>query len=201
MTIRSLVLFCLVLIPPCVFHGHRIRRRRAANADAGTAREPPEFGTMPARFKAENLDLEAEVSAVAGALAGIAHAHFVRIRLAISPDSAVRMDAFALRAALRGMIHAAVVAAPGGQVLVTAMALGTQMHVRIVDDGARTDQRLREGVAREAGSMIALQGGSIAVEAREGQGTMVTVMLPVPGSASGAALSPANAAVKARQEA
>jgi hypothetical protein len=53
------------------------------------------------------------------------------------------------------------------------------MHLRVLDDGANADCQSREGLTREAGSLIALQGGSIAVETFAGCGTAVTIHLPL----------------------
>jgi signal transduction histidine kinase len=95
----------------------------------------------------------------------------------------VHVDPGALRKALRETMLIAIRAAPGGQVLVTALTLGSQLHIRITDDGLGADQRDREMLTRSAEASIALQGGSIAVEVRPGHGTMVTVRLPLPGKA------------------
>ncbi len=74
----------------------------------------------------------------------------------------------------------AINAAPGGEVLVTAATLGSQLHIRITDDSPETDQPGREIALRQTGALIALQGGSIVVEVRTGRGTTVTIRLPVP---------------------
>ena len=59
--------------------------------------------------------------------------------------------------------------------LVTAHVLREQVHIRIIDDGTSADQRSRESRLREPGDLIALHGGSLAVEARPGRGTAVTI--------------------------
>jgi signal transduction histidine kinase len=74
----------------------------------------------------------------------------------------------------------AINAAPGGEVLVTAATLGSQLQIRITDDSPETDQLGREITLRQTGALIALQGGSIAVEAQKGRGTTVAIRLPVP---------------------
>jgi len=77
-----------------------------------------------------------------------------------------RVDPNALKVALRLTLLNAINATPSGQVLVTGTALGGQLHIRVTDDGACANQRDREGLARAAEQWFALQGGSIAVEAR-----------------------------------
>jgi signal transduction histidine kinase len=85
--------------------------------------------------------------------------------------------------ALRQTMLTAIHAAAGGQVLVTAMALGSQLHIRVTDDGPGADQLNREALTREAQTLIALQGGSVVVEARPGKGTTVSIRLPLPSTA------------------
>jgi signal transduction histidine kinase len=78
---------------------------------------------------------------------------------------------------LRELVATAIYESPGGQVLVSVLPLGSEMHIAVTDDGRGADQRLRETMARGAEQLIALQGGRIAVEARA-QGTTVTVRMP-----------------------
>jgi hypothetical protein len=137
-------------------------------------------GLTRARFAAETLDIEREVR---NAVDDLASQHAVRLDMAVHQGSTVRIDPVILRTALRSLIDAAIRSATPGQVLITALTLGSQMHIRIVDDGADADQVSREIEAREPGELIALQGGSLAVEARPGQGTAVTIRLPIPGGA------------------
>ena len=133
------------------------------------------------RSRAETLDVEQEVRAAADSAADLACAHSVRTRLAVAPGTTARVDPIALRTALRAVIEQAIRTAVGGQVLITAAALGPQIHIRVTDDAADADQRSREAGTREASSLIALQGGSIAIEAAQGRGTTVTIRLPLPG--------------------
>jgi hypothetical protein len=139
-------------------------------------------GPRRGRFAAETLELEPEVRAAADSIAGLARENSVRLELAVDPRTTVRVDPIVLGTVLRSLIGTAARSTFSGQVLVTAVTLGTQMHIRIVDDGRGADQTSREIDAREAGEMIALQGGSVAVEVKSGQGTTVTIRLPLPGS-------------------
>jgi signal transduction histidine kinase len=139
-----------------------------------------EFPPARVSFAAETLDVEPAVRAAADALLPLAHANSVQMQLAVSQLIKVRVDPDALRFALRATIHTAIRATPGGQVLVTAVVNGGRLHIRIVDDGTGADQNSRESLAREASDLIALQGGSIMIEARRGRGTTVTMRLPLP---------------------
>ena len=84
---------------------------------------------------------------------------------------------------LRSVLRAGIHATPGGQVLVSASAIGNEVAIKVLDDGATPDQRLRESMIREAQSLVALQGGALVVEARTGQGMVVTIRFPVPRAA------------------
>jgi hypothetical protein len=139
-------------------------------------------------FQATALDLEPEVRAAADAMAPLARARGVKVDLSVSPGSAVHMDRAALRTVLRAMLLVAIDSTQRGQVLITAARLGAQMHIRVIDDGARADRASRERQLRDAGALVALQGGSIAVEAHAGRGTAMTASLPMP---AGAAWEPA----------
>lgn len=134
----------------------------------------------PGRFKARPLELAPVVRAVVDGIVPLAREHAVRIDLAVGADMRVHADPNALRMALREMVLTAVRASACGQVVITAAAIGAQMNVRVTDDGRGADQKARESLARGAGELAALQGGSVAVEARPGRGTTVTLRLPLP---------------------
>lgn len=133
------------------------------------------------RFEAETVDLESALWETATALGSVARAHWVKIDVAVHAGMTVCVDPSALRIALREAMLSAIRRAAGGQVLVTAANLGSQLHIRVIDDGLGADQQGREMLMRGAEASIALQGGSIAVEARPGRGTTVVVRLPLPG--------------------
>ena len=141
----------------------------------------PETVDFTNGFQATTVDLAAAILATAVALEPLARAHWVRFDLAIAPETNVRVDRNALGMALRETMTTAVRATPGGRVVITAASLGSQMHVRIADDGWGDDQWTREASVRDASASIALQGGSVSVQATSGRGTTVTVRLAMPG--------------------
>ena len=63
------------------------------------------------------------------------------------------------------------------------MPLGTELNIAVTDDARNVDLATRESMARDAGDLIAMQGGRMAIEARAGFGTTVTVRLPLPAEA------------------
>ncbi len=142
----------------------------------------PSAGLDPAvpRFSAEVIDVEAALREAATAVISPARVHRVRIDLAVTAAMTLHVDPGSLGIALQQTLLTAIHAAPGGQVLVTAVTLGSQLHIRVTDDGSGADQLNRETLTRGAEALIALQGGSIAVEARPGKGTTVSIRLPLP---------------------
>ena len=150
---------------------------------------------------ADPVDLEAALREAVIAVDSVARSRWVRIEVAAGAPMAVPVNPSALRTALRDTMLTAINAAPGGQVLVTAATLGRQLHIRITDDGPGTDQGVRETSMRQTEALIALQGGSIAVEARPGRGTTVTMRLPMPATAEREASGSAQLPVLADQAA
>ena len=139
---------------------------------------PASFGLERLAFEARELDLGNLLRDAAHDLEPLARSHAVRISLAVSPGRREWADPFALGSALREVMTAAIHAAVGGQVLVSALPLGTQLHIVVTDDGPDTTQAVRESIVRESGATMALIGGSISVEVRAGRGTTVTLRLP-----------------------
>jgi signal transduction histidine kinase len=160
-----------------------MHRQRATTSQGNTPYAAVENGSadpVDTGFAVAALDLEAALREAMVAVNSTARTRWVRLELAVGGATSVRVDPSALRTALRDTMLIAIGAAPGGQLLVTALMLGSQLHIRITDDGPGNDQQVREMSMRQTQALIALQGGSIAVEARPGRGTTVTIRLPVP---------------------
>jgi hypothetical protein len=132
----------------------------------------------------ESLDAESVVRAAADDLRDLARSNFVRVEMAVSPGVRSRICGVASRHALRAMVRTAITAAPGGQVLITAVAHGDQILIKVMDDGANTDQTSRESAARSTETLLAPQGGSILVETNPLLGTTVTLWLSSLGDVS-----------------
>jgi signal transduction histidine kinase len=161
-----------------------VHRRRVEASERSTSHHVAEVSGFVGGFAKATVDLESTVMEAAAALGPLVRGHWVRLSQAVSPAMTVQVDPNVLATALRETMMTAVRATPGGQVLVTAASLGRQLHICITDDGRGDDQRLRESLVREAGASIALQGGSVVVQAMPGRGTIVTIRLPLPGGES-----------------
>jgi signal transduction histidine kinase len=186
MSIVQLGLLFATLVPVVFAVRVAFSRRRPSQATGNAARHDMGgsvgcYLTRP-RSDSETLDLARAVRAAADEVDGLAWAYFVGIDLAVDPGISLRADPTMSRAVLSSTIGTSVRAAPGGHVLVTAHVLREQAHIRIIDDGTSADQRSRESRLREPADLLALLGGSLAVEARPGRGTAVTIRLPLAGS-------------------
>jgi signal transduction histidine kinase len=158
------------------------RRRRILTVGSADQHEiDGPLGSGSTRFGSdiELSEVAREVRAAADAVYGLACACFVGIDLAVEEKIGLRTDPTVLRTVLRSTIESAVRATPGGHVLVTAHIVGTQIHIRIIDDGPNADWRSREIQLLEPVELLTVQRGSLAVEARPGRGTAVTIRLPL----------------------
>ena len=122
----------------------------------------------------------------------------------------IRCDPAKLNQLFMNLLENAIQAAgPGGRVGVETWGTGDNIGIRIVDDGPGVDPAIEKdlftpflttkptgegvGLGLYAAYLVAQEhGGSIEVDSRPGQGTTVTVMLPVTGSRAG---QPSNAVV------
>jgi hypothetical protein len=124
-------------------------------------------------------DLNAVLRDTVLAVNSLARSKWVRIESALQTPMIVPMNANVLRTALDSVLRTAIHATPGGQVLVTATMSGSQVCIRITDEGPGTDQQARETSMRRIEASLPVQGGSILVEARPGRGTTVTITAPL----------------------
>jgi len=164
-------------------HRQRAAMGQRATPDATSERSPDD--PVDTCIGGAAVDLEAALRQIIISVNSAARLRSGRIELAVGAGLplTVQINPSALWTALLATMLAGINAAPGGQVLVTAATFGSQLHIGITDDGQGTDQCLRETSMRQAEALIALQGGSIAVEARPGRGTTVTIRIPMPLSA------------------
>jgi signal transduction histidine kinase len=126
------------------------------------------------------LDVAAEARSVLGQMAAEAAAHLVQLEFATQANLSVHADRYALRFVLSELVGNAVRHAPGGRVLLSAIRLGGRVQIAVIDDGAGPDAAVQEAELREMAQLVALQGGTIDIEACPGEGTTVLVRLPEP---------------------
>jgi len=165
--------------------------------DSGPVGAPlPSFSLARTPFVGGMLDLAAEVRDVLGQMGPDAARRRVRLEMAVQPDLAVHADPLVLRALLGDLVGNAMRHAPGGRVLLSAARLGGRVEIAVTDDGAGAEAAMQEAALREAGQLVALQGGTIHIEVHPGEGTTVLLRLLEPmgtGRASGQAPAPPSA--------
>ncbi len=170
----------LTLFAPLIVSAALAYSRRPPGAMTEAGDDAREGDQRAAAFASETLDIAGTIQEVIDSLRTRARASWVKIGIAVGPGILVHVDPGALMMALRETLLTAIRDAPGGQVMVTAAVLGSQLHIRVTDDGMSADEVRRAALVRGAEAMIALQGGSIDVEARPGKYTTVTIRLPLP---------------------
>jgi hypothetical protein len=149
-------------------------------------------------FRGERLDVATEARWAMSALAGRAARLGSRLELAVSPGLAVWMDPRAFRKLLAEIVAQAIGAAPCGRVLLTAAPHGGRVQIGVSHDSPAASREALETALRPAAEIAALNGGTLEVTVRAGQGGTVRVRLPEP-AANPAPATDAAAAARADQ--
>jgi signal transduction histidine kinase len=134
-------------------------------------------------FAAGVLDVALEAMAVMRQFECFAAERYVALELAVQPGLAVRTDARVFREIVGDLVSHAIEQSPCGRVLLGAAHIGGRVQITVSDEAAHSDRALRASELRPAGRLAALQGATLEIDARPGQGT--TVVLRLPAAASG----------------
>lgn len=126
------------------------------------------------------IDVATEISTVLSRMQAGPERLFVRFTTAVQPGLTACADADAFRQALGDLVADAVRRAPAGQVLLAAGNQGGRVQVTVTDDGPASSSQTTESALRGASQLISLQGGTLEVESRPGEGTITTLRLAVP---------------------
>jgi hypothetical protein len=136
-----------------------------------------ELGQTP--FAAGDLDVAAEARDVLRQFDGLAARLLVDLEFAVQPRLAVRADRRAFREIRSDMVTTAIEQAPCGHVLLGAARNGNRVHITVSDDGGNPNGEMRLSKLRSAERLAALQGATMEVDVRNGQGTTVFFRFPV----------------------
>jgi signal transduction histidine kinase len=156
--------------------GWRQRERTLQPADALPTASRQAFAQSPSTANA--LEVAAELRDLLGRLAPLTARNLVRIELAVQPDIVVFVDPLACRQVLTQVVSTAITSAPGGKVLLSALRLGSMVHIAVSDDNPAADRTTREAALRPVIELISLRGGGLDIDARKGEGTTVVIRLP-----------------------
>ncbi len=150
---------------------------------------------IPSRGNAGTLELAAEAMALLHRFEALAARRFVALEQAVQPGLAVHMNPSVLHDILGEILTVAIERSPGGRVLLTAAQVGCRAQVTVSDDGQESDRNLRANWLRRAQGLAALQGATMDIDARAGQGTTVVLWLPVGAGPSSGEPAPFSEAV------
>ncbi len=173
----------LALTVSVIFVAAGWRARRVLQLRQGGHQTSNRFELGQTRFASGLMDVAAEVSSVLRQFEGLAAQNFVALDVAIQPRLAVRADARVFREIVGDLVAHAIGQSPCGRVLLGAGRSGGRVQVTVCDDGPGVDRGLQASKLRPAERLAALQGATMEVDARAGQGTTVVLRLPEPGAA------------------
>jgi hypothetical protein len=88
-----------------------------------------------------------------------------------------RMRPAALADILEELLTAAIHAAPGARLLLTAATHGDRVYISITDDSPSADLAVRSADVRGLMERVALRGGSLEVDVRPAEGTTMTLRI------------------------
>lgn len=172
----------LALTVSAIFVAAGWRARREVQLRQGGHQVSNRFELGQTPFASGLMDVAAEIGAVLRQFEGLAAQNFVALEVAIQPHLAVRADARVFREIVGDLVAHAIGQSPCGRVLLGAGRSGGRVQVIVCDDGAGVDRALQASKLRPAERLAALQGATMEVDARAGQGTTVVLRLPEPGA-------------------
>lgn len=176
----ALPVLLFVLVASLAFVAAGWRARQQALRRQGTRSTANRFELAQTPFSSGLMDIAAEATAVLRQLEGLAAKNFVAVDVAIQPQLAVRADARVFREILGDVVAHAIGQSPCGRVLLAAARLGGRVQVSVCDDGAGVDRDVQASMLRSAERLAAMQGATMEVDARAGQGTTIVLRLPEP---------------------
>ena len=136
-------------------------------------------------FGATRLDVAAEALGALRQVDDLAARNRVRLQIAVQPSLAVHADPAGFRWALIEVLENAIAHAPCGKVMLGGRSHGGRVQIVVLDDGQTSDRLTQEAALRPVERIVALHGGTLQVEVRPGQGTLVILRLPEPSTAAG----------------
>ena len=173
----------VVMVRYCVSAFQRDRRRARGRLRIGESEPRAARAPFPASFGATRLDVEAEALGALRQVDALAARNRVQLQIAVQPFLAVHADPGGFRWALIEVLENAIDHAPCGKVMLGATRHGGRVQIAVLDDGQTPDRLVQEAALRPVERIVALHGGTVQIEVRPGQGTLVILRLPEPSAA------------------
>ena len=149
-------------------------------------------------FRGERLDVATEAHWAMTVLAGRAARQGVGLELAVSPGLAVWMDPRAFRKLLVETVAQAIARRPGPGPADRGARMAEEVQIGVSHDGVAAPREALETALRPSTEIAAMNGGTLEVKVRAGQGATVLVRMPEPtahpAQASNATATPTAAA-------
>ena len=153
------------------------RRREIMQRQGGSAIRSG-IALAPASLGSETVDVLAEAASVMQRCESLAAERFVALEVAVQPGLTVGANMRALQDILTEIVRQAIEHSPCGRVLLGAAHVGGRVQIAVCDDAGNADRALRASQLRQAQRWAALQGATLDIDVRPGQGTTTTLRLP-----------------------
>ena len=177
-----MIFFGCLMIAACLVSGlvflasYRMQRYSIVSSDRQVL--PPLVAPGPEPVLPDGvLDVAAELRLACVKWTPVVAERLVDMDTALQPGLLVRADKAVVRAALDAVMSESLMCAAYGRLLLSALRLEPWVHITLTDDNAAMGQERREAALRDTAQALALQGGSLTIEARSEGGT-VTIRLP-----------------------
>ena len=177
-----MIVFGSLMIAACLVSGmvflasYRMQRYSVTVSDRQAL--PPLRGPGPEPVLPDGvLDVAAELRVACIKWTPVVAERLVDMDTALQSGLLVRADKAVVRAALDAVMSESLMCAAYGRLLLSALRLEPWVHITLTDDNAALGHERREAALRDTAQALALQGGSLAIEARPEGGT-VTIRLP-----------------------
>lgn len=160
-----------------------LRDRTRSRAPLSKSEEYVAHRPLVASFGSTGLDVEVEALAALRQVDALAARNRVQLQIAVQPYLAVHADPCGFRRALVAVLEKAIAHAPCGKVMLGGTRHGGRIQIAVLDDGHGPDRQTQEAALRPVERIVALHGGTLQIEVRPGQGSLVILRLPEPAAA------------------
>ena len=127
-----------------------------------------------------DVALDRELRTAAAQALGEAAPCVARMEFAVREGLMLRTNRAAFRAALTEVVACALRDPSCGRVLLVATRQIGRVRIAVTDDCVATAKTAREAALRSVSETVAMQGGSLHVEVRPGEGTTIALHFPIP---------------------
>ena len=169
------------LLKPVTLSVLEVAVNRVINGIDETGKRQPHVDVPPDvedRAAGEPLNVADELASVASHFYDCAKARNIGLITGVQPDLWLRAEPETMRDAVAAILSGAFNVAADGKILMTAERRQDRVAIIVSDDAVVTDPGRRDDALWPVRQRVAVQDGSLAVEALKEKGTRVTLVLP-----------------------